>query len=47
MNLSTSSKAVQARLIRAEDACGDIFANPFATFTEWESEEDRKAYDEP
>jgi antitoxin PrlF len=28
-------------LMRAD---GDIFSNPFATFTEWDSEEDEKGY---
>lgn len=32
-------------LSRAEKARADIFDDPFATFTEWDSEADHKAYD--
>ena len=32
------------RVILTRDE-GDIFSNPFATFTEWDSEADHKAYD--
>ena len=37
-------------VMEGEVACmvpdeGDIFSNPFANFTEWDSEADHKAYD--
>ena len=45
-------KAGDALAYAIEEGCvvlrrvdGDIFDNPFATFTEWDSEADHKAYD--